>query len=399
MDSSIFIALLNPSIAALLGASFIVLWLNQPSRTYMALLAASYFAVAGGFLLQYFELPVGFLETKLLSIVSFLAAGFLMGYGISMRYRRKAPLAALSIACGSGLAAFVWFMYGQPNLTWRILSINFALGTVCLIIFAEVRAVPLKSPIDRLLMWSALLTSVNFVARTLIIVGLQGGYDSYEGLYTSLYWTTALLSHAFLSLMVALCLLTAAAIDMMRDLQAQSHTDPLSGLLNRRGFEEQAGAMLDRCTKAGMPASLVIADLDHFKSVNDRHGHAAGDRVIADFGARLATAAGLRGVAGRLGGEEFAVLLPLADLASARLFAEAVRTIFAAGSIDGLPPAARVTSSFGVAARTGEEGLSPLLARADAALYQAKRNGRDSVRVSYERVDTTPFRAPVSSVA
>ena len=135
------------------------------------------------------------------------------------------------------------------------------------------------------------------------------------------------------------------------------------------------------------------------RAVYDRHGHAAGDRVIADFGARLATAAGLRGVAGRLGGEEFAVLLPLADLASARLFAEAVRTIFAAGSIDGLPPAARVTSSFGVAARTGEEGLSPLLARADAALYQAKRNGRDSVRVSYERVDTTPFRAPVSSVA
>ena len=101
--------------------------------------------------------------------------------------------------------------------------------------------------------------------------------------------------------------------------------------------------LLDQCAKSKLPVSLVIADLDRFKALNDRHGHAAGDRVIVEFAARLRTAAGARGVAGRLGGEEFAVVLPLADPAAARLLAEAVRAIFSAESIAGLPADVRVT--------------------------------------------------------
>jgi diguanylate cyclase (GGDEF)-like protein len=172
-------------------------------------------------------------------------------------------------------------------------------------------------------------------------------------------------------------------------LKAETHTDPLSGILNRRGFEERAIQLLDQCGKAGFPVALVLADLDHFKALNDRHGHEAGDRVIADFAAKLSSATGARGAAGRIGGEEFAVLLPLSDLAAARLFAEAIRTFYSAGAIDGLPPGTRVTASFGVAARSGREGLMPLMRRADEALYKAKRNGRDSVRLSYERPETT----------
>ena len=110
--------------------------------------------------------------------------------------------------------------------------------------------------------------------------------------------------------------------------------------------------------------------------------------MIADFAAKLRAAAGTRGIAGRIGGEEFAVLLSLSDLATARLFAEAVRTHYSAGNVDGLPPGTRVTASFGVAARTGDEGLEPLMRRADEALYKAKQNGRDSVRLSYERAET-----------
>ncbi|MGT2464951.1 GGDEF domain-containing protein [Mesorhizobium atlanticum] len=73
---------------------------------------------------------------------------------------------------------------------------------------------------------------------------------------------------------------------------------------------------------------MALADLDHFKALNDQHGHEAGDRVIADFAAKLRSATGARGAAGRIGGEEFAVLLPLSDLASARLFAEAIRAFY-----------------------------------------------------------------------
>jgi len=156
-------------------------------------------------------------------------------------------------------------------------------------------------------------------------------------------------------------------------------------LLNRRGFEVKAAMLLEQCAKGKLPVALVIADLDRFKTLNDRYGHAAGDRVIVEFSGLLKTAAGARGVAGRLGGEEFAVVLPLADPAAARLLAEAVRALFAAEPIQGLPTDVRVTASFGVAARCGEEGLGSLMRRADEALYHAKTHGRDSVRVSYER--------------
>ena len=208
---------------------------------------------------------------------------------------------------------------------------------------------------------------------------------TYEGFYSSLYWTTAVLSHALLSLLIALSLFTAEALDLLKALRSESQTDPLSGLLNRRGFEARASTLLDLCGSGKLPVALVVADLDRFKALNDRHGHAAGDRVITEFAARLRTAAGARGVAGRLGGEEFAVLLPLADPAAARLLAEAVRAVFSAEAIDGLPPEVRMTASFGVAARSGDESLADLMRRADEALYHAKKGGRDSVRVSYQR--------------
>lgn len=189
--------------------------------------------------------------------------------------------------------------------------------------------------------------------------------------------------------MIALSLFTAAALDVLKGLKAESHTDPLSGLLNRRGFEERAVAMLKRSHDSGLPAALVIADLDHFKAVNDTFGHAVGDQVIAAFASRLRSMAGKGAIAGRLGGEEFAVLLPASDLAAARLFAEDVRTSFSRGGPHNLPAKLRVTASFGVAA--GEEDLSKLLRQADEALYQAKRNGRDSVRISYRRPQQKPI--------
>ena len=238
---------------------------------------------------------------------------------------------------------------------------------------------------------------MKFFVRTLVVVIAHGTFTSYDGFYGSSYWTTALLSHALLSLLIALCLFSAAALDVMKALKTETYTDPLSGLLNRRGFEERGMLLLRHCASARFPVALVLADLDHFKALNDVHGHAAGDRVIADFAAKLRSAAGARGVAGRVGGEEFAVLLPLSDLAAARLFAEAVRTLYSAGHVDGLPAGTKVTASFGVAARSGDEALEPLMRRADDALYKAKRNGRDSVRLSYERPETAFVPEPLKT--
>ncbi|TPI34162.1 GGDEF domain-containing protein [Mesorhizobium sp. B3-1-6] len=396
MDTGLLIALLNPTIALALGAAFLVLFSYQRHRPYLAALGASYCLSAPGFLLQYFTLPIGVALTKLASNICFTIAACCLSSAIVARYGRRVPYVGIGIVTGGGLAAFIWFMFVEPDLTWRVLVMNFGFGALSLLVAAELRTVRNNGPTEKILFALSLLSGLNFIARTLIVVIAHGPFPGYDGFYGSSYWTTALLSHALLSLLIALSLFTAAALDVMRALKAETHTDPLSGILNRRGFEERATVLLDQCGKAGFPVALVLADLDHFKALNDQHGHEAGDRVIADFAAKLRSATGARGAAGRIGGEEFAVLLPLSDLGAARLFAEAIRAFYSAGAIDGLPPGIRVTASFGVAARSGREGLAPLMRRADEALYKAKKNGRDSVRLSYERPETAFAAEPLA---
>ncbi|CCV04440.1 conserved membrane hypothetical protein [Mesorhizobium metallidurans STM 2683] len=387
MDTGLLIALLNPTIALALGTSFLVLWFYQRHRPYLAVLAASYSLSAAGFLFQAFTLPIGLMPSKLLSNLCFSLAACCLCSAVVARYGRRVPYVGIGVLAGSGLAALCWFMFVQPDLTWRILVINFAFGGLSLLVAAELRVVRNEGPTEMILFVLSLLSGLNFFVRTLIVIIAHGRFENYAELYTSSYWTTALLSHALLSLLIALCLICAAGLDVMKALKTETHTDPLSGLLNRRGFEERATLVLQHCITAKLPVALVLADLDHFKTLNDLYGHAAGDRVIADFAAKFRSAAGARGVAGRIGGEEFAVLLPLSDLAAARLFAEAGRTLHSAGSVDGLPTGTRVTASFGVAARTNHEGLELLMCHADEALYEAKRSGRDSVRLSQERLE------------
>jgi diguanylate cyclase (GGDEF)-like protein len=180
---------------------------------------------------------------------------------------------------------------------------------------------------------------------------------------------------------IALLMLVILVRDIFADVTAKSETDALSGLLNRGGFERHAEAALRDAARMGLPVTMVISDLDHFKAVNDTFGHAAGDRVIEAFAGFLRSATSGQQIAGRIGGEEFAVALPGTNLSGARLFAEGARSAFAGLPIDGLPDDRRFTASFGVAELRGGEGISDLMRRADEALYAAKKGGRDCVRV------------------
>lgn len=170
--------------------------------------------------------------------------------------------------------------------------------------------------------------------------------------------------------------------DAMAEVTARSETDKLSGLLNRRGFEDRADRLLATARRAGVPGTMVVADLDHFKAINDNYGHEAGDHVITAFAQVLTAIADKQAVIGRLGGEEFAVFVAGSNIATARLYAEGVRSGFAGLSIANLGPHRRASASFGVAQLRAGDSLSDLLRRADAALYEAKKTGRDRVCIS-----------------
>ncbi|HYI82903.1 MAG TPA: GGDEF domain-containing protein, partial [Acetobacteraceae bacterium] len=155
--------------------------------------------------------------------------------------------------------------------------------------------------------------------------------------------------------------------------------DPLTGLLNRRALEAQATRLLAEAARSGQPVALLLLDLDHFKSVNDTHGHAAGDAVIRGVAEVLMREIRQDDLACRWGGEEMLAVLRNCDLVHAEQRALRLRAAITAAQPGGVP-GLRVTASMGVAAFP-EHGaaLDALTERADKALYVAKRYGRDRV--------------------
>ncbi len=168
-----------------------------------------------------------------------------------------------------------------------------------------------------------------------------------------------------------------------QELSAQAQTDVLTGMYNRRGFQDRAEAELTRAVRYGTPLSVLVGDIDHFKAVNDTYGHGIGDEALRHVAALWRDVLRDMDVSGRLGGEEFAALLPHTALADARLVAERIRVDIADAllAVEGFDPLV-LTISIGVATLEPGEGLASLLGRADTALYAAKRAGRNRVLVA-----------------
>ena len=163
---------------------------------------------------------------------------------------------------------------------------------------------------------------------------------------------------------------------LMLQLRDQAHTDPLTRLANRGWFQESFEREMRKADRLGSSLALTMFDIDHFKAINDRFGHQAGDTVLVTLAERMRALMRDSDLVSRWGGEEFIVLLPDTDLDGACRIAERLRAEIAAM---GIPEVGRVSCSFGVAERRAGEAMDSLINRADAALYQAKDAGRDRV--------------------
>lgn len=159
----------------------------------------------------------------------------------------------------------------------------------------------------------------------------------------------------------------------------QARIDPLTGLHNRRAFFELSSWALEGARQRGAPLSLIMLDIDHFKPINDRHGHQIGDEALAWLAQLLPRACRGGDVLARWGGEEFVILLPDTGLEQAGALAERIRQSVATGVLPLTDLQLHLTVSQGVAQRRGQENLEDLLREADACLYTAKRRGRDQV--------------------
>lgn len=160
-------------------------------------------------------------------------------------------------------------------------------------------------------------------------------------------------------------------------LRHSSSTDPLTGLLNRRGFQRRLSRHYDRAVMEDRPITALLIDIDHFKRINDEFGHPVGDRALTRFTELLGASCRASDLIARVGGEEFAVVMPGATLDQAIARAEQFCAILRDDrAVDGI----RMTASVGVAGRAGVDGgWEAMLEAADAAVYEAKRTGRDRI--------------------
>ena len=163
-----------------------------------------------------------------------------------------------------------------------------------------------------------------------------------------------------------------------QELTRLAATDGLTGASNRRRFQEMLGGEMARAQRYGSPLSLVMFDVDHFKAINDRHGHQAGDRVLVELAARVRDHLRVSDHLARWGGEEFMILLPQIDRDGALWLAEKLRSQIASAPFG---EAGQVTSSFGVAEYNAGETADACLRRLDAALHAAKTAGRNRVHL------------------
>ena len=169
--------------------------------------------------------------------------------------------------------------------------------------------------------------------------------------------------------------------NLERELQRLATTDMLTGMANRRAFLELAESTFQRACAQGEPLTLLMLDLDHFKAINDRFGHLEGDRVLVEFARTIKTHLRASDTVGRLGGEEFGLLLPLTTPSEgADVAARILDAIRALELTDSTGQSYRITTSMGLSAHhPSDRNLRELLDRADQALYLAKRRGRDQI--------------------
>ncbi len=228
--------------------------------------------------------------------------------------------------------------------------------------------------------WAGIAGWINFEPLLQPPVGTDASSLRFAGtLVVHLFAAAAALSQ--------LGFMTIILRDRERKFRGLSSRDPLTGIANRRIMMERLEEAWSRAQRHHEPLAIAIADVDHFKVVNDRHGHPTGDRVLKQVALMLRTSLRGEDTVGRWGGEEFMILLPLQGLVSAKAALERCRVRIQGEPIeseDGRP--VRVTTSFGLAVQPGcgAQSLAELIAAADSALYRAKRNGRNRVDVGAE---------------
>jgi len=377
-------------VTALLGCFLLVAWM-QDRIAALAWWGAAY--LIGGFsgvLWRFDEVLSPPFPSGMAVALLFVAVGMIWS---AARLFHGRPLRWGAMCLGAVVWLAAWLSPVFPNApAARVILSSIIVATYTFMIAAELWRERRQSLIQR---WPALFVPTLHGAIFLVPVALAS--LGVRSLATG--WIAVFAIEVVLYVVGAAFIVLVLAKDRtVHRYKTAAETDSLTGLFNRRGFFEAAGRLVSRNKARLAPVSVLAFDLDHFKSINDRFGHKAGDAMLDLFATVVRKTMRAEDAIGRIGGEEFVAILS-GTLADACVAAERVRWAFEAAALGPDSPRIPATVSVGAACGLPHVSIDLLIARADAALYRAKANGRNRVEPDREMITGVAERSADSGAA
>lgn len=286
-------------------------------------------------------------------------------------------------------AAICWFTYGDPHVGLRT-GLGPLYAALTLLLSAALILSHRNPP--RPAEWGAAITMIAFALSQIVAAGaafLQG--PNFDQMYANIYFQVNFLAMPAAYTGMGMFVVFMLASDLSEQMKEIAVRDQLTGLLNRRGFTEAATAAYATSRRTDRTVSVIVADIDQFKSINDLYGHSTGDNALCHFAKILQYARRAEDIAARIGGEEFALVLPGSDVrTSIRIADELCKRLESSLMETDMEPLT-MTASFGVATISiNDTCLTDIIIRADAALYRSKRNGRNRIDLESSQLMLMP---------
>lgn len=377
--------MLGPAIFLSAGFAFLLLYMHDRTQLPALRLSGAYFASLFGFIavmLVDSDLQPGFQAAILVSLFS---GHFLLVWGVASLFGKKFPRLAFGLSVAVVLSLIIYANASGAMFWLRFTAISgftVLVDLMCCVLVWRARSHRVDIVVALAFLAQAALTLNRIVLIQLSEIDLS----THSVFKNSDFAPSMQTENAIFAIVIGLALFSRYSVTLVMQLRRLADTDPLTGLLNRRAFETKVQAL--RAVSAPLPTGLIICDIDHFKRVNDSHGHEVGDRSLKAFAELLERETPDTAICTRLGGEEFCIVLAGVNNEAIRLQATHLRRAVEQLHVTIRGGNLSLTASFGYCKLEPGDDLRTAMVNADAAVYQAKKDGRNLVREAAQTVAT-----------
>ncbi len=374
--------LLMPLNYGFFGLIFLSIFVFRKDVRYSVWFSIAYLSASIASFIELFHQHINFglLQFDDISNGLFFLISVAFVIGIAKSENAKIPKIYLSSVLIIGYLTQAYFAYIYQNLFLRILVCDIIAGILLIPILSILWTVRDKL-INKMLFWSVIAVISNYFIRPIIGIFILDPNITLESYASEPYIIIFYFTASIIAMMMSMPLLAKLVFDILENYRQESIMDPLTGLLNRRGIKKIFYKNKNNQSKEGKCNFIVQLDLDNFKQVNDNYGHNVGDLILQRTANLIKSIVEGHGVTARIGGEEFVIFLEKQTKETILLFAESLRQSLELQNHPEIRQGQKSTASFGVAAVDPLDSLEKALDNADKALYIAKNDGRNCVKL------------------